>query len=401
MSDAAKPATRRSNGFMLALALAYAGGVNAYLPLLSLLLPVQVGNIAGEARVGVLTACVIAGAIAASGSNILFGWLSDRSLARGGGRRRWLAIGAGLTLAAYAAIALSATPLAIVLAVTGFQFAVNALLAPLMAIMADEVPDGQRGLAGGLLALGMPAASAVGALLLSVDLTHAARLMFVPVITTAAVVPLLLIAHRPDEQAAAAAAPVRRRGFAIASLARLLLQVAGNVLGFYLLFYFESVVPAEVPGVLAAKTGHVLTMVYLASLPVALIAGRVADRTGHRKPTLVISAIVAALGLLAMAFAATWTEGAVAFGCYAIGSAVFLALHQTYAMQLLPSARHRGRDLGLFNLTNTLPALIGPLLTWALATPDDFAPVMIVLAVLTFAAGLAMLAVRGSAPASA
>ena len=393
MTDAMTPAVRRSPGFFAVLALAYAGGVNAYLPLLSLLLPIQVGNIGGDAKVGVLTACVIAGSLAASGSNILFGMLSDRSLARGGGRRRWLAIGAALTLASYAGIALSASPLGIVLAVTGFQFAVNALLAPLMAIMADEVPDAQKGLAGGLLALGMPAASAIGALLLGIDiLDQTARLMIVPLITAATMVPLLLVKHRPGKQAPTLP-QTRRQGFVIASAARLLMQVAGNVLGYYLLFYFESIVPAVEPGALAAKTGHVLTIVYLASLPVALIAGRVADRTGQRRPVLLISAVVAALGLFGMALAKNWTAGAIGFGGYAVGSAVFLALHSTFAMQLLPNPRHRGRDLGLFNLTNTMPALIGPLLTWALATPDNFAPVMLVLAVLSLGSGLAMLAV--------
>jgi membrane protein implicated in regulation of membrane protease activity len=30
---------------------------------------------------------------------------------------------------------------------------------------------------------------------------------------------------------------------------------------------------------------------------------------------------------------------------------------------VLPAPRHRGRDLGLFNLTNTLPAMVMPWLT--------------------------------------
>jgi len=64
-------------------------------------------------------------------------------------------------------------------------------------------------------------------------------------------------------------------------------------------------------------------------------------------------------------------------------------------MQLLPSPRHRGRDLGLLNLTNTLPGLLGPLLTWALATPTDFRAVMLVLAALTLCGGLIILFARG------
>ena len=63
-------------------------------------------------------------------------------------------------------------------------------------------------------------------------------------------------------------------------------------------------------------------------------------------------------------------------------------------MQLLPDPRHRGRDLGLINLTNTLPALIGPLLTWALATPHDFRAVMLTLAGLTLLGGLLVPAIR-------
>ena len=95
-----------------------------------------------------------------------------------------------------------------------------------------------------------------------------------------------------------------------------------------------------------------------------------------------------------MASAHDWGVGAVSFALYTIGSAVFLALHATFAMQLLPDPRHRGRDLGLLNLTNTLPALIGPVLTWELATPRNFTPAMLVLAALTVSGGVVMLAVR-------
>ena len=65
--------------FLLLNALANGGGVIAFLPLLSLLLPLKIERIAGDARIDVLTATVIVGALVASGSNILFGWLSDRA----------------------------------------------------------------------------------------------------------------------------------------------------------------------------------------------------------------------------------------------------------------------------------------------------------------------------------
>ncbi|MEG8025436.1 hypothetical protein QP162_15420 [Sphingomonas aurantiaca] len=135
---------RRSTGFLLVFALAYVGGVVGYLPLLTLLLPIKVDAVAGAGRLGVLTAIVVAGALAASVSNIVFGWLSDRAVTRGGGRRAWLAGGLVATMLSYAAIAATTSAMGLVLAVVAFQVAVNALLAPLLAIMADEVPDAQR-----------------------------------------------------------------------------------------------------------------------------------------------------------------------------------------------------------------------------------------------------------------
>ena len=96
-----------------------------------------------------------------------------------------------------------------------------------------------------------------------------------------------------------------------------------------------------------------------------------------------------------MAAADGWRVGAIGFGLYAIGSGVFLPLHAAFSMQLLPDPRHRGRDLGLLNLTNTLPSLLGPLLTWMLATPRDFGALMFVLAALALGGGLTLIGVRG------
>ena len=153
------PAGERSTFFLLLYALANAGGVIGYLPLLTLLLPIKVEGLVGDGRVTLLTATVIAGAIAASSSNILFGWLSDRSLARGGGRRRWMVLGLIGTIIAYAAIALARTPAAVIWSVVLFQTALNAVLSPLVAVMADEIPDSQKSTTGGLLSLGYPIAS--------------------------------------------------------------------------------------------------------------------------------------------------------------------------------------------------------------------------------------------------
>ncbi|WP_440523953.1 MFS transporter [Sphingomonas sp.] len=388
----------RSTGFLLLYALANAGGIIGFLPLLTLLLPIKIEGLAGDARVSLPTATVVAGSIASSSSNILFGWLSDRSMASGGGRRRWILVGLIGTIVAYAAIALARTPVAIIWSVVLFQAALNAILGPLVAVMADEIPDSQKSTTGGLLSLGYPIASGVLAAVMAAGflgeggrlmaVVGAAALCLIPLIATRAV--LLPIADQPR-----AAVALHRRDLAVAWVARLLFQVAGVVLQLYLLYYFESIVPDTPKSELATQVGHLLTISFIAPLPIALIFGRLSDRLDRRKPFLVIAAIVTAIGLAGMAAAHGWTVGALAFGLYTIGYSVFLPLQAAFAMQLLPDPRHRGRDLGLLNLTNTLPSLLGPLLTWSLASPRDFTSVMVLLAVLVLCGGLAMLGVRG------
>lgn len=387
---------RRSQRFILLVALANAGGVIGFLPLLTLLLPVKIAEIAGDDRIAVFTATVVAGALAASASNILFGWLSDRSVARGGGRRKWAVLGLAGLAASFAAVAFATTPLRIVLAVVAFQIAVNAVLAPMFAVMADEIPDAQKGVAGGLIALGAPLASAVAALMVTIGVNgEPARLGFVFGAVLLCVLPLLLTPSRIAPAAATPEeAPLLGRDLAVAWASRLLVQVAGNVLWLYLVYYFASIDPHTPTSKSVGPLGRLMTIAYLIPLPVAVLAGRWSDRIGRRKPFLIGFAALAALGLAGLAAAPDWNMAAAAFTLYALGSATFLSLHSGFAMQLLPDSRHRGRDLGLINLTNTLPALVGPLITWALATPRDFDAVMLVLAGLTLLGGLLVPAIR-------
>ncbi|WP_332908764.1 MFS transporter [Sphingomonas mollis] len=383
--------------FLGIVALAHAGGVIGYLPLLTMLLPIKAQAVAGDARLGVITAAVIGGAVAASLSNILFGWLSDRSVARGGGRRGWMAGGIVATALCYIAIAQAASSMALLLAIVAFQVAINAMLAPLFAIMADEIPDERRGVAGGLLALANPVASALSATLIGIGLLgEGARLAIIPLISAACVAPLLAI--RGQRTAHTMAAPVAEtrleRDLALAWIARLLVQIAGNVLFVYLFYYLISIAPAVPATDMASSAATLLTVAYIMPLPIALLAGRLSDRIGRRKPFLLGAAIVSAAGLTGMALADRFATAATAFMVYEVGSAVFLVLHAAFAMQLLPDPRHRGRDLGLLNLTNTLPGLLGPILTWLLATPQDFDAVMLLLAVLTLTGGVVMLGVR-------
>ena len=377
-------------------ALGYAGCVVAYLPLLTLLLPLRVEQIAGDARFGVLATALIAGAVMASVSGIVFGWLSDRALERGGGRRPWIAAGLIATLASYAGIAVARTPEMLVVAVMVFQVALNAALAPLVALLAEESLDRQKGVMSGLLGAAQPFAAAIGPLLIAWTAPGLGlRLAAIGVIATLCLIPLLATSARPTAQPGDRTVAASSRDLGLAWIARLLVQIAGNVLFAYLLFFMEQFVAPSARATVPVEVGGLILAANIVPLPIALVLGRWSDRIGRRKPFLVAAALLDATGLVVMAVAQGSAVAAIGFGLYSIGWSVFLTLQIGFVMQLLPNPRRRGRDLGLINLSNTAPVLIGPALAWGLATPQSFAPLLLTLAALSLAGGIAMLGVKG------
>ncbi|MDQ2763341.1 MAG: MFS transporter, partial [Pseudomonadota bacterium] len=146
-------------------AFGYIGCVIAYLPLLTLFLPLRIEQIAAEARFGFLATVMIAGAAMASISGIVFGWLSDLTLDRGGGRRSWIAAGLVATVISYVGIASARTPEMLVVAVMVFQVSLNIALTPLVALLAEESLDHQKGLLSGLLAAAQPLGAVMGLVL--------------------------------------------------------------------------------------------------------------------------------------------------------------------------------------------------------------------------------------------
>ncbi|RZA05084.1 MAG: MFS transporter, partial [Proteobacteria bacterium] len=153
-SYAGEPTGRRSSVFVWLYALAWGGGVVAYAPFLTLVLPLRVEALAPDFKVAMLSLIALVGALVASVVNILVGVLSDRSVGSVRGRRPWVALGLGLTLASYALLPFCSTPTTLLAGVILFQVALNTMLGPLGAIAADETPDSQKGFISGAMGAG-------------------------------------------------------------------------------------------------------------------------------------------------------------------------------------------------------------------------------------------------------
>jgi len=61
----------------------------------------------------------------------------------------------------------------------------------------------------------------------------------------------------------------------------------------------------------------------------------------------------------------TWTGALVAAAVLGLGFGVYLSVDQALITQVLPAARDRAKDLGVINIANSAPQVLGP----ALAAP--------------------------------
>src|SRR3546814_15805097 len=99
-----------------------------------------------------------------------------------------------------------------------------------------------------------------------------------------------------------------------------------------------------------------------------------------------IGASVSAMGVVGMALAGEADMAKASYLVFGIATTVFLSLHSGQTLRILPRSDRRGRDLGVFNLTNTVPSLIMPWLTISLVPGFGFDALFLLLALLAAAA---------------
>jgi MFS family permease len=377
--------------FLWLYAIAWAGGAVAYVPFLTILLPVRLAAMASETRVEWLAYITFFGAIAASVGGILFGWLSDLSRRR----KPWIVAGLAGSVALLLTVPLVTSPLRLLLLIIGWQLALNMMLGPLAAWAADHVPKHQLGQLGGMLAFSPALGAIAGAVVTVPGLSNAdGRLAIVALMVVACVAPALLFARPLPEATPAeselsrASAPPRSTAMAM-WVARFLVQISEATLFAYLYFYFRSIDPASDDASVARLFSIVLTI----AVPVALLMGRWADRSGHPILPLIGTSLVSATGLVGMAVSATPAEATAAYVLFGLATTIFLSLHSAQTLRVLPRPDRRGRDLGIFNLTNTAPSLIMPWLSITMVPAFGYSGLFICLAALALGASAILLLV--------
>lgn len=389
MTPAEHAQDRQPGWFLIVLALAIGAGSIAYVPLLTVLLPLKIAALQGNEDVAALARVTFFGAIIASLANIAFGILSDRS----GNRAAWIAGGLAISTGLLLSIGHADSLSELIILIMAWQIGLNMMLGPLFAWAGDCVPHSQKGLLGGLFALA-PAMGALSASLVTFEpaIAQPQRLPAVAALVVVLALPLLIFgrgrerseltrAVLPEQDSARE--PIQSRSAVVRMwVARFLVQIAEAGLFAFSLYWWRSLVE----GFHENTAANIFSAVLVVSVPLSLLLGRWSDRRRKPMTPLVLCAGIAAGGLAIMALAFDFGSAVVGYVVFGIGATIFLSLHTGQTLRVLPLPQHRGRDLGVFNLTNTVPSLVMPWLTLTLVPAFGFA------ALFGLFAGLAVLA---------
>ncbi|GAA2335314.1 MFS transporter [Dactylosporangium salmoneum] len=362
----AEPVQRVGAGWVALLVLAQLAVWMGFFTPIQVLLPNQIQEISPadkESLLGVVTAL---GAAAAVIVNPLAGALSDRTAGRFGRRHVWTFGGAILAGASLVALAGRHTILGVAIGWVLAQACLNTMLATLTAAVPDRVPVDQRGAVSAWVGIPQVLGVVLGVVLVTAIVTGTAP-GYIALAVLVVLLPLPFVFATPDDRIRAEDRPPFKLtkfspDFAWAWITRFLVQL-GNALGtLYLLYFLQDRVRVADPdtGVL------VLILVYtLALMATTVFAGRRSDRTGRRRVFVIWSGVVMAVAALLLAFWPTWPVAVVAAAVLGAGYGVYQAVDAALITQVLPRAADRAKDLGVINIANSAPQVLGP----ALAAP--------------------------------
>ncbi|ADL01070.1 MFS transporter [Brevundimonas subvibrioides] len=393
-------------GFIALYMAAQVGAYIAFIPLLTLLLPLKAEAIDPAGRTLALSQIALWGAVTAGVAGVMAGIIGDRTRHWRGGRSIWMIAGLAGTVASYVLIHRAATQSSLMAAIVALQISLNFMLNPLAATLPERVPGRQKGLVAGFTGLAFPLSSLFGALVIGVWLTgETERLTAVVLVTVAMVVPFIVMTFRAGPRSTAkprqrpSLAAFADRDFLIAFGSRLLVQTAVALNVLYLLFFLDQETGLDralkgmrIEVAMAVLLGTSTSLSVLAGL----MGGRVSDRIGRRKQLVFGGALLLAMGSLLMALVPNWPGPWVAQAILGVGVGLYGITDAVLVAEVLPDRTHAGRDMGLMNVAVTAAQIFAPLLgLLALAWfGDDLQSIYVTGAVLALLGGAAVMKIH-------
>lgn len=368
----AEPTARTSRLWVTWLVLASIGLWSGFFGPIQVLLAQQAEAVSPDSKEAVLALVTGVGAAVSMVLNPVWGAFSDRTVFRLGRRLPWIVGGAGVGTIAMLLLARADSVATMVLAWALAQAGLNAMLAAITAVVPDQVPERERGVVGGVLAIaqtvGVIAGSGVAAATGSIAagyLTLAAVLVVttLPYALDSRDIPLPRELRPPLDWRAFLrgfwVSPRRHPDYGWAWITRFLMNLGNALLVLYLLYYLTDAV--GLPDREAENAVFTLTAVYgVCTVVTAYLGGLWSDRLGRRKVFVIWSGLITAAALQLFALVPTMPAAYVAAVVLGIGFGAYTAVDFALITQVLPEASARAKDLGVINIANTLPQVLAP-----------------------------------------
>jgi MFS family permease len=325
----------------------------------------------------------------------LIGTLSDRTPGGFGRRRPYIVIG-GLLVMISTPLLVNAGSLVIFVAGLALLLLGKNILAPAyQSLMPDRVPGEQRGEAagyvGGMTILGNVVGLGLAAFLLgrvnqhsfSISMIRANAGIYYAVTAVLVLVGILVtvcgvrenrwLKHKQDARKAPGLfelalklmhwwiAPWRHFNFTMVFLARASLMLGLSLFMAYIEYFFANV--QHIANFIQV-TGIVAILALGGAVVSGLVFGVLSDRVKRRAP--VVSAATVCMALASLTFVIfpnnlltlLWPLGIV----FGLGYGAYSSVGWALSIDVLPSLEKAGKDLGVWNASTTLPAILAPLL---------------------------------------
>ena len=370
--DVPKPSAGAvSGGFIALYTLAQIGAFIAFIPMFNLLLPLKAEAVDLSGKAILLSQVTVLGAVVAGLANLGAGVLSDATRGPWGRRRPWIAGGAVAVAVAHGFIYLADSLWSLLAAIVAFQVALNLMFGPLNAVLADRVPDRQKGTVSALQGLALPTAGLFSALVLAMALDGLAeRFLLTALAVPALVLPFALLVpdhSEPGPRQEGGRISLRvlaDQDFRLAFVSRLLVQVSISLNVLYLLFYLQDVADLPDASFTAPESafGWLLTAGTIGGLIVGFVGGLLSDRTRRRRVLVMSGGLLMALGAGMMVAQPGWPGPLIAQILFGIGLGLYSTVDIALVAEVLPERASAGRDLGVMNLAITLPQVAAPLI---------------------------------------
>ena len=365
--------------------------------LLAIVIPSMVVKFLGNANKDIdLAMVVVWGTLVAFAVNPLVGAISDYATFRLGRRRPFMIVGTifnviVLVLFAFSPSWFTSTTLLIMFALLFvlLQFTNNIANSPWSAIIADKVPQNQRGMTAGFNGLFQLLGTILGSVIagIIVNKNNALPLYkneIVQIFLLIAAVQIAFVVYTVftvketplQKHAKFELAPILKRFFFKPStypdlswvlLARFLVMMGIWGVFYFLQYYFDDVLGG--PGVKTILFGSnfsgegfsgtlFLPVLLVFALPTSLIAGWLSDRHGRKIMVYISGAVMTIVCLLFILFQSQYAA-LIAGAFFGIGYGAYTSVDWALTTDALPPTDEAGKYMGIWSAMGILPQVVG------------------------------------------